>query len=344
MVMQRHRPIQKTFLASVTKGPGENVRFISNRPLNILVQTHYSPVRRCCYYSTTATSDSLIVATSSSHVPTESLAWYNPVQYVMDVAHLIHDMTGLPYAGAIVCITAMGRMALFPLMISSQRVDVKGEKVQADLERFQKTKPSSRALDAKLKSLRRQYGYNPWQKLILPLSSIALTAYMWFGLRWMGYYYPDELSTGGILWFIDLTREDPLHLLPILSGTTCLLMVEVGADFKGQVMTPRRKLIGRGLAITFIPILVYSPASVHIFWTSNWLISALQDVFISQPGVRDKLGIAKASERETPIVFIKDVIKDEVIKQNEGNESTVETNLTYRKINKISKNKKKKRR
>jgi membrane protein insertase Oxa1/YidC/SpoIIIJ len=263
----------------------------------------------------------------------------------MDVAHVIHDMTGWPYAGVIVCITTMARMALFPLMISSQRVDVTQEKVQTDLERFKKSNPSNKALGAKLKSLRRQYGYHPWQRLTLPLTSLALTAYMWFGLRWMGYYYPEELSTGGILWFVDLTKEDPLHFLPILSGTTCLLMFEVGVDFKGQVMTPRRKLIGRGFALIVMPFLAFSPASIHIFWTSNWLLSALQDVFISQPAVRDKLGIAKANERETPIVFIKDVIKDEVVtKQNEGDETTVETSVAYRKISKGSKNKKKKRR
>jgi membrane protein insertase Oxa1/YidC/SpoIIIJ len=262
----------------------------------------------------------------------------------MDVAHLIHDMTGWSYAGVIVCVTAMGRFCLFPLMISSQRVDVKREKVEADLKRFKKTKPSKSAFEAKIKALRRQYGYHPSQKLTLPLASIALTAYMWFGLRWMGYYYPGELSTGGILWFVDLTQEDPLHLLPILSGTTSLLMFEVGADFRAKNMTPRGKLFGRGLALTFIPILVFAPASVHIFWTSNWLISALQDVFISQPSVREKLGIQKAGELETPIVFIKDVTKDEVIPQNGGEESSADTTVVSRKINKGPRNKKKKRR
>jgi membrane protein insertase Oxa1/YidC/SpoIIIJ len=121
-------------------------------------------------------------------------------------------------------------------------------------------------------------------------------------------------------------------------------MFEVGADFRGQVMTPRRKLFGRGLALTFIPVLWFSPASVHIFWTSNFSMSALQDVLISQPAVRDKLGIAKAGELETPIVFIKDVTRDEITKPNGGDEMSVETSVVNRKIHKGSKNKKKKRR
>jgi membrane protein insertase Oxa1/YidC/SpoIIIJ len=168
---------------------------------------------------------------------------------------------------------------------------------------------------------------------------------MFFGLRWMGHYYPDELSTGGILWFVDLTQADSLHLLPILSGTTSLLMFEVGADFRGQNVTPRRKLFGRVLALTFIPILMFSPSSIHIFWTSNWLLSALQDVFISQPAVRNKLGIQKTDELATPIVFIKDVTKKgEAIQEKGGEEALADAVVFHRKINKGPRNKKKKRR
>jgi membrane protein insertase Oxa1/YidC/SpoIIIJ len=168
----------------------------------------------------------------------------------------------------------------------------------------------------------------------------------------MGCYYPDELSTGGILWFVDLTREDPLHLLPILSGTASLLVFEVGADFgqnSNSNMTPRRKLFGRGVALAFIPLFMFSPASVHIFWTSNWLLSALQDVLISQPAVQNKLGIQRTSGEltTTPIVFIKDVTNEKENQQQDGEESLADTTtivVVNRKMNKGSRNKNKKRR
>lgn len=335
VTLRRPGLFRKALLSFTHKSAGRDVQFFSNRRLGIL-----SPVMSDArFYS----SHSAIVAVSS-HVPTDSLAWYNPVQYIMDVAHMVHDITGWPYAGVIVCVTAMGRFCLFPLMISSRRVDVKREKVEADLKRFIKAKPSNSALKAKVKALRQKYGYHPSQKLTLPLASIALTAYMFFGLRWMGYYYPVELSTGGILWFVDLTQEDPLYLLPILSGTTSLLMFEVGADFRGQNVTPRRKLFGRCLALTFIPILMFSPASVHIFWTSNWLISSLQDVFISQPAVRNKLGIQKTDELTTPVIFIKDVTKGEAIQEKGGEEASADTIVFNRKVYKGPRNKAKKRR
>lgn len=300
-----------------------------NRQMSILAFSRRHPLprllarpHRSCTIITASpryfSSHTDILATASaSHVPVESIPWYNPAQHIMDVAHMIHDTTGSPYALCIVFITAMGRMALFPLMISSQRVRIKRGDIQDALKRFSKTKPTKQALLAKRNALRKQYGYHPSQHFTLPLSSLALTCYMWFGLRWMGYYYPDELSTGGLLWFTDLTQSDPLYLLPILSGTSSILMFEVGTDFKE--MSDRRKLFGRVISVTIIPILMFAPASVHIFWTSNWLMSAVQDVVISQPYVRDKLGLLKASEREdNSIVFIKDVQRDD------SNEEVVE--------------------
>ena len=353
-MMSLKRPsLARRALSTTPRGHTNNGRVPVHRQLSILSSprrhacprpiTHHSrlclPIRTWperCY-----SSDSAAILATSTHVPTEQMMWYNPAQYVMDVAHIIHDTTGWPYATCIVIITAMGRSALFPLMVSSQRVAIKRHDIQNALQRFSKTKPTKQALEAKQKALRQHYGYHPSQHFTLPLANVALTCYMWFGLRWMGFYYPDELSTGGFLWFTDLTQSDPIHLLPILSGTASILMFEVGTDFRE--MSSRRKLFGRVVAFTLIPILMFASASVHIFWTSNWLMSALQDVIISQPAVRDKLGLVKAIERKgDSIKFFKDAEKDENDKANNKEKEGVETVVIPRKVRKGVKQKKKK--
>lgn len=139
-------------------------------------------------------------------------------------------------------------------------------------------------------------------------------------MRWIGYYYPKEMSAGGVFWLTDLARSDPLMLLPILSGTCSILVFEVRTEIRE--MSKKQRLLERVVADSFVPILFYAPASVHIFWTSNWMISAIQNVVLSQPAVREGLGLVRPSERrkDYTIVFIKDVEKEETKSDKEVEE------------------------
>lgn len=255
-----------------------------------------------------STSNNTAIVATSQHVPIEPFTWYNPLQYLMEVVHTIHDVTGLPYAGCILGVTALGRIALFPLMIFTQRFQIRQEEAQSELSKFQKKRPSKTAFEAKKKALMKQYDYEPLQRYTLPAANIALTLYMWLGLRSMGDYFPAEFSTGGILWFTDLTQTDPSNTLPILSGVVSVLVTEMGTDFR-QSMSPRRKLVRRVITAVMIPIFFTLPASVHLFWTTTWLISGVQDVVVSQPAVREKLGIARPNEERPvkPVVFIQEM-------------------------------------
>ena len=53
---------------------------------------------------------------------------------------------------------------------------------------------------------------------------------MFFGLRGMTGAPVESLSTGGILWFTDLTLADPLCVLPVLTATTLFFQLYLGAD------------------------------------------------------------------------------------------------------------------
>lgn len=317
-------------LATTLKRQRNDVRVPLNRHLSLLARSsrrhpaklittchhsHISPTTRC--FSSLnrdtadipATSDTTDILATSTHVPAEPMAWYNLSQYVMDMVHFFHDTTGWSYAACIVVVTTVGRSLLFPLVISSQRMRLKREDVQEALRKFAKAKPNKQAVEARQAQLRKQYNFHPTQLLTLPFANIALTCYMWFGLRWMGYYYPEELATGGILWFPDLTTSDPFFLLPFLSGTASFLMHELGVDHRE--MSKKQIYFGRAVSTMIFPFLFFAPASVNIFWASNWLMAALQDVAISQPAVRQQLGLVRKLERpdDKAIVFFKDVEK-----------------------------------
>lgn len=41
----------------------------------------------------------------------------------------------------------------------------------------------------------------------------------------------EAMKTGGALWFLDLTIPDPFYALPIMTGATLLLTIEVCTEF-----------------------------------------------------------------------------------------------------------------
>jgi len=61
-----------------------------------------------------------------------------------------------------------------------------------------------------------------------------------------------ELSTGGLWWFGDLTAFDPYFVLPILTGTMTLILMELQPKVTGIETNFVLKWFGRCLSIVFI--------------------------------------------------------------------------------------------
>jgi YidC/Oxa1 family membrane protein insertase len=56
---------------------------------------------------------------------------------------------------------------------------------------------------------------------------------VFWGMRRMAQLPVESMKYGGILWFTDLTVPDPFYLLPILTASTLLTIVEVGVRVGG---------------------------------------------------------------------------------------------------------------
>ena len=68
-------------------------------------------------------------------------------------------------------------------------------------------------------------------KTLFPIMCQALFfTSMFFGLRGMANAPVQSLTTGGILWFPDLTLADPTCVLPLVTASTLFLQLYLGAD------------------------------------------------------------------------------------------------------------------
>jgi len=67
---------------------------------------------------------------------------------------------------------------------------------------------------------------NPLQSLLLPVVQFPTFMSMFFALKKIPEVYPEEIATGGILWFHNLAASDPYLILPLISAGSFLAMIE----------------------------------------------------------------------------------------------------------------------
>jgi len=106
--------------------------------------------------------------------------------------------------------------------------------------------------------------------------------------------FPEELKTGGMLWFTDLTATDPLYILPIASAGTFLLLIEMGKEQMiasnaqhGQIMLN----VFRGMSLFMIPVCLNFETAMLCYWTSNNLLTMAQTGILKTKSARKLFGI-----------------------------------------------------
>ena len=242
------------------------------------------------------------VAASASAVVFEPTWW--PSDQALVFLNWINEAAGFPcYAYAIGATTLAFRMALLPLFISGQRNSSRMGHLQPELKvmKDQLEKMGDKIDQAtqlrysqQTRALFRKYDCNPLISILAPLASAPIFMSMFFALRNAPEVFPELLSTGGLLWFTDLTAPDPYCIMPLFSAATFLGMTEVGKEqmmasdpARGRVMVNAF----RALAVAMVPLTMNFNAAVFVYWTTNNTWSFVQAMVLKQPMVKKHFGI-----------------------------------------------------
>lgn len=248
-------------------------------------------------------SNAVIDAATSSTPQGWDPHWYNLADQAIHLINSFHEASGLNYAYSIIGITAIARVFLFPVFVKAQRtqsrmahmapelqsIKARIDKLGSDVDRETQLK-----YGLQMKALFKKYDCNPLAAMALPMVQAPFFMSMFFGLRKMPDFFPEELSTGGIFWFTDLTMTDPYYILPSFSALTFFIMIEMG---KGQMMATNPAQgemmvnIFRGMSIIMFPIAINFPTALLCYWVTNNTITLIQSVMFHNPTIRRKLGI-----------------------------------------------------
>ena len=228
--------------------------------------------------------------------------WYNPADQCINLIMKFQELAGCELGWAIVGTTMLLRIALFPVVVSGQKSSSRMAHLQPEMIYLRKkfesipnpTTEQKAQLGNQIRDLFQKYEVKPLRAMVAPFMQFPFFMGMFFGLKKMPDYFPQEMQDGGMLWFPDLTMTDPNYILPGICFLTFLGTVELG---KEQMMAsnpqnaPMMINVFRGLSVMMIPICINFHAGMLCYWTISNLFTLIQIGVMKIPAFKSAVGI-----------------------------------------------------
>lgn len=234
---------------------------------------------------------------------------YTPVGMLQNTLEYFHIGFGLPWWGSIVAATFIARLLLIPFSIKNMQNAARLNNIKPELEGLtakmnaahkEGEKGNAMMYSLEIQDLLKRHKCNPLKGLIFPLVQAPIFLSFFLGIRKMTTVPVVSMKTGGLLWFPDLTIHDPYYLLPVLTSATFLLNVELGADGIPQQQQKQMRLTFRIMAAGMIPLTLYFPSGIFVYWLTSNLFSLAQFSILRQPAVRRLVGIPELMKHPVP--------------------------------------------
>ncbi|KAG7342397.1 60Kd inner membrane domain containing protein [Nitzschia inconspicua] len=228
--------------------------------------------------------------------------WWNLADQAINSVNFLHDVTGIGYAGSIVAATCIVRLCILPLAIRGQRAASRMAHLQPELQMMKQryealgtpTQAETRAFTEQMQSLFKRYDVKPFSSIAVPFVQAPIFIGMFFGMRKMPELFPEQMSTGGLFWFTDLTIPDPTYILPLACGISFFATIEAGKD---QMLDsnpdygPAIVNAFRAMSLVMVPVITTFPSAMLCYWVPNNFITLIQSVALRNDFVKKQLGI-----------------------------------------------------
>ncbi|KAJ1892122.1 hypothetical protein LPJ81_005617, partial [Coemansia sp. IMI 209127] len=215
------------------------------------------------------------------------------VEYFLEIAYVT---TGLPWWATIALVTVGVRTALFPLIVFSQRDLVKVNNVKPEIERLKSKLDSAQARGDTIQSIQKSNelatfyksrGLRPFRAMVGNLAIVPFMLLMFLALRDLAHIPIAHMSSGGILWFVDLASADPYYVLPVISCIGMMGSMELQTKLNSSMASqPGMKIMMRCMGVLAIFFTYALPANVFVFWVTNNICSIIQTLLLHNPAFR----------------------------------------------------------
>ncbi len=176
---------------------------------------------------------------------------------------------------AIILLTIVVKIALFPLMARSYKSMAKMRKVAPKLKRLQERYADDKQkLSQEMMGLYKKEGANPLGGCLPMLMQMPV----FFALYWVLYESVELRHAPFIGWIVDLSAMDPYFVLPILMGAS-----QYGMQMMNPPMPdPMQQQMMKIMPLFFCVIMAFFPAGLVLYWVVNNLFSFAQQFYATR--------------------------------------------------------------
>jgi len=183
---------------------------------------------------------------------------------------------GIPWWLSIAILTVIVRSLLFPLTIRQVKSMRAMQDLKPEMDRIRaKYKDNRQKQQEELMKLYQERKINPFGSCLPLLVQMPIFIAMFYVIRGFANTH-ESFTEGGILWFQDLSVQDPFYILPILSAVTMLAASEITS----KNIDPQQRWLMRILPVVFTIFLLTFPAGLFMYWITSNLVTLVQNYVI----------------------------------------------------------------
>ncbi len=219
--------------------------------------------------------------------PLHSLVNFGWLEFIADP--LFHGLKWLHdyipnWGWAIVVLTLVVNMLLFPLRISSYRTTLKMQRVAPEIKQIQEKYKKYSMRDPRKAEMNKEVMAVYSREKINPVGGcfqMFLQMPIWFGLNTVLRYAIEMRHARWFGWITDLSAKDPYYILPIIMGLSMYLVSKMTPM---TTTDPQQQMMMKIMPVTMAGLFMISPISsgLAVYILTSSLVGILQQWWLNR--------------------------------------------------------------
>jgi YidC/Oxa1 family membrane protein insertase len=219
--------------------------------------------------------------------PLHSLVNFGWLEFIADP--LFHGLKWLHgyipnWGWAIVVLTLVINMLLFPLRISSYRTTLKMQRVAPEIKQIQEKYKKYSMRDPRKAEMNKEVMAVYSREKINPVGGcfqMFLQMPIWFGLNTVLRYAIEMRHARWFGWITDLSAKDPYYILPIVMGLSMYLVSKMTPM---TTTDPQQQMMMKIMPVTMAGLFMISPISsgLAVYILTSSLVGILQQWWLNR--------------------------------------------------------------